>query len=175
MAPKLMYLGWLIRKSSAGTHCGAHNLYLQLLGFTALRGIAEKIALLDRNPAFSDIVDFFGKAGVPCYAPKDYWTVHLARVFLPSYTGYDRVETVKYPDKCIRTLYAMGSGTSSLSKLGISKSQAPEGVRRITACVEKLGEVYGFRLEINPALLVLTACEARRDVYTGVFKRRSGL
>ena len=51
------------------------------------------------------------------------WTVYLARVFLPSNTGYDRIETVKYTDKCIRTLYAMGSGASSLSKLAISKSQ----------------------------------------------------
>ena len=70
----------------------------------------------------------------------------------------------------------MGIGASTLSILGISKSEAPAGVRRLAACVEKLGDVYGFRLEMDPALLVLTVCEAhRRDVYTGVFKRRAGL
>ena len=52
------------------TNCGAYNLHRQLLRFTALRSIAEKIALLDRRIAFSDIADCIGKARVPCHAPE---------------------------------------------------------------------------------------------------------
>jgi hypothetical protein len=157
-------------------NCGTHNLHKQLLKYDALRSIAENIAQLQYNPTFTDIVDCIGKAHVPCYAPSGYWTVHLARVFLPSYTGYDRIQTVTYTDKCIRTLYRMGSGASSLNELGIREVSAPDRIRRMTACVEKLGDVFGFRLQMDPAHLVLTACEAhRRDVYTGVFSRRSGL
>ena len=48
------------------TNCGTHNLQRQLLVFNKLRGIVEQLALLDRNPAFSDIVDCIGKARVPC-------------------------------------------------------------------------------------------------------------
>jgi hypothetical protein len=99
-----------------GVHnCGSKNQHRQLLKFSKLRGIAEQLALLDGSPAFSDIVDCIGKARVPCYAPIGHCTVHLARIFLPSYTGYDRIETAPYTDKCIQTVYTMGSGASTLS------------------------------------------------------------
>ena len=70
----------------------------------------------------------------------------------------------------------MGSGAMTLSILGISYDEALAGVKRLTASVEKAGNVYGFRLDMDPAFLALTACEAhRRDVYTVVFRRRAGL
>ena len=162
-----------------GAHyCGSHKINAQLLQYEKLESIALKIASYrGQTVDFGDIVGAIGGSGLACYAPRGYWTVHLARVFVPRFGGITLLDGVRYSPECARVLYKMGSGASSMILLGITEVNVYDRGLALCKCIVSLGKRLGLHVSMDFAHLACAVCEAhRRNVLgVGMFSRRSGL
>ena len=159
-------------------YCGSHKVHAQLSQYDKLKSIALKLASYrGQTVDFGDIVHAIGEVGLVCYAPTGYWTVHLARVFLPGFGGITLLQGVRYTPECAHTLYNMGSGASSMILLGITEDNVYVRGRALCKCIAALGKRVGLDVSMDLSHLACAVCEAhRRNVLdTGAFSRRAGL
>jgi hypothetical protein len=145
-----------------GAHyCGSHKINAQLLQYEKLESIALKIASYrGQTVDFGDIVGAIGGSGLACYAPRGYWTVHLARVFVPRFGGITLLDGVRYSPECARVLYKMGSGASSMILLGITEVNVYDRGLALCKCIVSLGKRLGLHVSMDFAHLACAVCEA---------------
>ena len=165
-------------QTRGGGYCGSRKMHEQLEQYEELNSVAEKVAAYRGKKAlFTDLVNAIGRAGLVCYSEKGYWTVHLARVFVPDFGGIKLVEGVKYSPECARTLYNMGEGGRSLEQLGITEWSFFTRGGALCKCIEAMSKRLGVNVCMQLPHLVCAACEAhRRYVFGGgAIMRRAGL
>jgi hypothetical protein len=160
-------------------YCGSHKLYQQLKEFEKLERIADGLAALHgQTVSFSAIVEVIGSVGAVSYSSKrGYWTVHLARVFVPNFGGCTFLGGVTYGPDCAKILYHMGAGALSMVLLGITDTNVYERSKALCKCITAMGRTYGFDVCMSVAHLACAVCEAHRrnGMGTGAIRRRLGL
>ncbi len=108
-------------------YSGSHKLYAQLCDFDTMLRVADGIVSLRvREVNFVDVSNAIGLAGLVSYSPGGYWTCHLARVFIPNFSGVTVLCRIACARVCAEQLFDMGSGSRSLCELGINKKNAYE-------------------------------------------------
>ena len=162
------------------TYCGSHKLWQQLCNFNGLQQIAQNIIGLRVGATidFKRLLDAIGKVGVPGYANGGYWTVHLARIFVPDFGGMDVFKDITYGPEALKSLYNMGTGASSMRFLGVTEVNLSESIPALIRCIKTLSTKYAKRpLVFTPAHLACAACECeRRNGFgQGAIQHRPGL
>ena len=141
--------------------CGSHKLYEQLSRFDLMETLAVGIAdLAFQTVYFGDLVRVINESGLPGYAVDGYWTVHLARVFVPDFSGVKLLQRVRYRPGCARLLQRMGDGANALVLLGVDEEDPYEDVLELCRIVKMLGRVHGYAVDMEPSHLVCAVCEA---------------
>ena len=166
-------------QSLGATYCGTKNLYLQLRQYDLMKKVAEGVVALrlKSKVCFHEIVDAIGSVGLIRYAPGGYWSVHLARIFVPSFAGIPLLRPAAYTRRCAVMLCNMGTGGSSMELFGLNEETVYTRGPALCKCICDLGRSWGLELRMELPHLACAACEAhRRSVLrAGAMVRRSGL
>ena len=160
-------------------YCGTRHLYQQLQQYDTMVLVSQRVVALRAQGMvlFGDIVDAIGKVHLKCYGPGGYWSVHLARIFVPSFSDIPLLGDVSYSPRCATILYKMGSGAASMELLGITEENVNERGTALCDCIVKLARRSGLTLRMELPHLACAVCEAhRRNVLgAGPMSRRPGL
>ena len=166
-------------QSWGAKYCGTKNLYLQLKQYDLMRAVAERVAALrlKHQVSFYEITGAIDAVGLTRYAVGGYWSVHLARLFVPTFAGIPLLRSVTYTSRCAVLLYNMGAGAQCMELLGISEENAYTRGLALCKCIRVLGRTWGLDLRMELPHLACCVCEAhRRNVLgAGPMERRSGL
>ena len=146
-------------------YCGSHKLYEQLLQFDDMETLADGIADLSfQTVYFEDLVRFISQSKLPGYAVNGYWTIHLARVFVPAFAGVTLLGRVRYRPACARLLFGMGDGAGALVRLGVDEQDPHDDMLDLCRIVTVVGRVHGYGVRFELPHLVCAVCEALREV-----------
>ena len=161
----------------AAVYAGSHRLWQQLLQYDQLRALAAALgAMQGQVKYFHEVSDEIGRARLVCYSVGGYWTVHLARVFVPDFCGVQLLGGIRYGGRCAKVLNDMGRGSRAASELGIPSAAPMQRMIELCQTIEALGRRYGYVFKMKLSHLVCAICEAhRRDAFTVYAQRRAGL
>ena len=144
--------------------CGSHKLYEQLSQIDVMETLAERIAdFASRTVYFEELVQVINKAKLPGYAQDRYWTIHLARICVPSFSGVTLLQRVRYRPECACLLQSMGEGASALVLLGVPDDDPYGAMLELCGIVKKR---WGATLGMQSPSSSLTSCV--------LYARRSG-
>ena len=102
-------------------YAGSHRLWQQLLQYDRLRALAAGLgAMQGQDKYFHEVCHEIGRARLVCYSVGGYWTVHLARVFVPDFCGVQLLGGIQYGGQCATVLNQMGRGARTATELGLS-------------------------------------------------------
>ena len=125
---------------------------------------------------FHEVCDVIGRARLTCYSVGGYWTVHLARVFVPDFCGVQLLGGIRYGGQCATLLNNMGRGSRAASELGIPAAAPMQRMIELCNAIEALGKRYGYVFKMKLSHLVCAICEGhRRGAFTAYARRRAGL
>ena len=130
--------------------------------------------------SFTELAKCISDSGLHGYSTKGYWSLHLARILIPDFSGIHIFKKVYYTPQCCLSLMDMGEGAASITELGLRRRSMPqEDVENLCWLVRRLGKYYKMQVgAFDVPHLVCCVCEAhRRNVMclsSGIM-RRNGL
>jgi len=146
-----------------------HKILLQQLkAFGRMEKLAQNLDVACRNgAAFSSVCSTIAQAKLAGLKGKTgYWTVNLARTFLPDLANIPWVgQGISMDPAGLELLLRMGEGSKACKLLGVDgKTSATTGPQMEAACraVECVSRAAGSKRKCTPTQLVVMSCEAHR-------------